>query len=227
MNESGKTQISVMIVDDHPIVRSGLRSLLSNYSDMRLAGEAETAAQAIALCNKLQPDVILLDIRMPGMTGLDAIRDIIHTAPETRVLMLSSFEEDEYLNRALQAGAHGYILKSASDETLVTAVRAAYRGERVLSPTMVDRLVRQVTTAKRVQVQHTLGLSNADVNILNLIAQGASNARLAGELFVSEATVKRKLQELFEKLSVGTRAQAAAEAMRRGLLDNYTESMAK
>jgi DNA-binding NarL/FixJ family response regulator len=131
---------------------------------------------------------------------------------------LSSFEDDEYLTRALQLGAYGYILKSASDERLVLAVRAAFNGERVLSPLMMDRLVKQVSDMGRERAQKQAGLSDEDVRLLRLVADGASNPKIGSELFLSEATVKRKLQDIFEKLGATTRAQAVAEAARRGVL---------
>jgi DNA-binding NarL/FixJ family response regulator len=210
--------IRVMIVDDHPIVRQGIRSLLSNHADLALCAEAEQAESAIEQAKACQPDVILLDIRMPGMSGLDAIGALKWACPEAKVLMLSSFEDDEYLTRALQLGAYGYILKSASDERLVLAVRAAFNGERVLSPLMMDRLVKQVSDMGRERAQKQAGLSDEDVRLLRLVADGASNPKIGSELFLSEATVKRKLQDIFEKLGATTRAQAVAEAARRGVL---------
>jgi DNA-binding NarL/FixJ family response regulator len=205
-------------VDDHPIVRQGVRSLLSNCADMTLVGEAENASQALALAGQVQPDVILLDIRMPGNTGLEAARALVRQTPQARILILSSFDDDEYVSQALQAGVHGYILKSASDETLAGAVRAAYRGERVLSPTVMSRVVEQFADLSRERAWRALGLTDDETRVLRLLAAGASNPKIAAELYLSETTVKRKLQDIFEKLGVTTRAQAAAEAARRGLV---------
>lgn len=213
-----QAMIRVMIVDDHPIVRQGIRSLLSNHADLMLCAEAEHAERAIEQAKDCKPDVILLDIRMPGMSGLDAIGALKWACPQAKVLMLSSFEDDEYLTRALQLGAYGYILKSASDERLVLAVRAAFNGERVLSPLMMDHLVKQVTDMGRERAQKQAGLSDDDVRLLRLVAEGASNPKIGSELFLSEATVKRKLQDIFEKLGATTRTQAVAEAARRGVL---------
>ena len=161
-----QAMIRVMIVDDHPIVRQGIRSLLSNHADLMLCAEAEHAERAIEQAKDCKPDVILLDIRMPGMSGLDAIGALKWACPQAKVLMLSSFEDDEYLTRALQLGAYGYILKSASDERLVLAVRAAFNGERVLSPLMMDHLVKQVTDMGRERAQKQAGLSDDDVRLL-------------------------------------------------------------
>jgi DNA-binding NarL/FixJ family response regulator len=162
--------------------------------------------------------VILLDIRMPGNTGLEAARALVRQTPQARILILSSFDDDEYVSQALQAGVHGYILKSASDETLAGAVRAAYRGERVLSPTVMSRVVEQFADLSRERAWRALGLTDDETRVLRLLAAGASNPKIAAELYLSETTVKRKLQDIFEKLGVTTRAQAAAEAARRGLV---------
>lgn len=210
--------IRVLVVDDHPIVRQGVRSLLSNCADMQLVGEAENAARALELAGQTRPDVILLDIRMPGTNGIEAARALGRQNPEAKLLMLSSFDDDEYVAQALQAGVQGYVLKSASDETLASAVRAAYRGERVLSPPVMERLVQQFADLSREHALHQLGLTDEETRILRLLASGASNPRIASELYVSETSVKRKLQDIFEKLGVTTRAQAAAEAVRRGLV---------
>lgn len=210
--------IRVLVVDDHPIVRQGVRSLLSNCEDMELVGEAENASRALELAGQARPDVILLDIRMPGTNGIEAARALGRQNPDAKLLMLSSFDDDEYVAQALQAGVQGYVLKSASDETLASAVRAAYRGERVLSPPVMDRLVQQFTDLSREHALHQLGLTEEETRILSLLAGGASNPRIAAELYISETTVKRKLQDIFEKLGVTTRAQAAAEAVRRGLV---------
>jgi DNA-binding NarL/FixJ family response regulator len=213
-----KDRIRVMVVDDHPIVRQGVRSLLSNCPDMALVAEAETAAAALETAPQVEPDVILLDIRMPGMTGVEAANHLLRACPHARLLMLSSFDDEAYVTQAIQAGAYGYILKSASDETLVSAVRAAYRGERVLSPPLIDRLMQQVADYSRERARREMGLTDDETRILKLLAAGATNPKIASELYLSETTVKRKLQDIFEKLNVNTRAQAAAEAVRRGLV---------
>lgn len=211
-------QIRVMVVDDHPIVRKGVRSLLSNYPDMLLVGEASDAAGALELSGRVAPDVILLDIRMPGMTGVETARLLGRQCPQAKILMLSSFDDEEYVSGALQAGAHGYILKSASDEMLASAVRAVYRGERVLSPAVMNRVVQQFAEYSREQTLRDAGLSEEQCRILRLLAGGASNSKIATELYLSKTTVKRNLQEIFNKLGVTARAQAAAEAVRRGLV---------
>src|SRR6185503_15113832 len=134
-------QIRVMVVDDHPVVRQGVRSLLSNCADMELAAEADTAESAVEVASGVQPDVILLDIRMPGMSGVDVVHSLFRVCPNAKILVLSSFDDEAYIDRAIQSGVHGYILKSASDEMLATSVRAAFRGERVFSPPVINHVV--------------------------------------------------------------------------------------
>jgi len=195
-----------------------VRSLLSNCLDMELVAEADSAEAALELIQRAQPDVILLDIRMPGMTGVEAVRPLFRQCPTAKILMLSSFDDEAYIDQAIQAGVHGYILKSASDETLASAVRAAFRGERVLSPPVMDRIIQQAADYSRERARRELGLTDDETHILQLLVEGASNPRMATELYLSETTVKRKLQDIFEKLGVTTRAQAAAEAIRQRLV---------
>jgi DNA-binding NarL/FixJ family response regulator len=208
--------IRVMVVDDHPIVRQGVRSLLSNYADFEIVGEADTGSTAMQQVGDLVPDVILLDIRMPGETGIDLVKQLRETVPKTRILMLTSFDDNEYVTGALRAGAHGYVLKSVSDETLVSAIRAVYYGDRVLSPQVVDQMIQHIPD--ETPDPTLVKLTEEEGHILRLLADGISNARIAADLYMSETTVKRKLQEIFEKLEVHSRAQAAAEAVRRGLI---------
>ncbi len=216
--QSTTETIRVMIVDDHPLVRQGVRSLLSNNPDLMLVAESDSADSAFETAPTVQPDVILLDIRMPGLTGIEAVRQLFRLCPGAKILMLSSFDDEAYIDQAIQAGVHGYILKSASDETLVSAVRAAFRGERVLSPTVMDHVVQQAADYSRERARREVGLSEDETRVLKLLVAGASNPKIATELYLSETTVKRKLQDIFEKLGVTTRAQAAAEAVRRGLV---------
>ena len=208
----------MVVIDDHPVVRQGLRSLLSNYPDMTLVGEAGDAEAALDLVGRVLPDVILLDNRMPGETGVSVLPRLKQAAPNAKVLMLTSFDEDEYVARALQSGAHGYLLKNASDEMLASAVRAVHRGERVLSPPVLERVVQQFTESRQERALREAGLTAEERRILQLLAAGASNPKIAAQLYISETTVKRKLQEVFEKLGVSTRAEAAAVAVRRGLV---------
>lgn len=208
--------IRIMVVDDHPLVRQGVRSLLSNYADLDIVGEADNSPAALRNAAALQPQVILLDIRLPGETGVDLVQRMRQTAPAAKILMLTSFDDREYVMGALRAGAHGYVLKSISDETLVNAIRSVYSGERVLSPQVLDQMIQHFMN-DTLESENVV-LTDDEREIMRLLANGASNARIASDLYMSETTVKRKLQEVFEKLAVHSRAQAAAEVVRRHLI---------
>lgn len=211
-------KIRILIVDDHSIVRQGIRSLLSNYSEFEIVGEVHNGAKALEQIKRLAPDVTLLDIRMPDASGLEVLQQIRQIQPEAKVLMLTSFDDDEYVMSALRAGAQGFILKSASDEMLVNAIRVAYQGERVLSPQITEQVVQWALSDQTPPVREKLELDEDEQQILYLLADGASNAQIGKRLFMSNTSVKRKLRKIFIKLNVQTRAQAAAEAVRRGLV---------
>ena len=217
MSGEGKI-IRVLIVDDHPVVRQGLQSLLSNFPDILVIGEADSCQGGLEQAALLQPDVVLLDIRMPGVSGIEVTRQLRRQNPTAEILILTAYEDDEYLIRALHAGAHGYLLKSASHEILAEAIRDAYGGRRVLSPSLVDRVLRQFEDLGTDREASTLGLSESELEILRLLSQGATNKEIGDMLSYSEATAKRKVGEILSKLGVQNRAQAVAEAMKRGLM---------
>ena len=217
MRETGKP-IRVLIVDDHPVVRQGLQSLLSNYPDIQVVGEADTGLRALEVTARLQPDVVLLDIRMPGASGIDITRQLRQQNRQARIIILTAYEENEYLMEALQAGAHGYLLKSASHGTLAEAIRNAHAGQRVLSPSLVDGVLRQFEELAKESLVSQSGLSESELEILQLLAEGATNNEIAERLYWSEATVKRKMRDILAKLGGNNRAQVVAEAIRRGLI---------
>jgi DNA-binding NarL/FixJ family response regulator len=210
-------RINILIVDDHSIVRQGIRSLLSNYAEFKIVGEADSGAAALEQVRQQTPDVTLLDIRMPDESGLEVLRQIRQIQPGARVLMLTSFDDDEYVMGALRAGAQGFILKSVSDEMLVNAIRVAHRGERILSPQITDQVVRWALSDQSEPILVSPNFDGDEQGILHLLTAGASNTDIADQLYMSHTTVKRKLRTIFAKLNVQTRAQAAAEAVRRGL----------
>jgi len=210
--------IRIVIVDDHPIVRQGISSLLSNYDEFELVGEAENGVEGLQLIKMAQPDVTLLDISLPGESGIDILRDIRQQQPEAKVLMLTSYDDEDFVTDALRAGAQGYILKNVSDEMLVQSIKAVYRGERVLSPRVTEKVVKQLIEDKTKTTAPDLDLEEEEITILKLLCEGASNAEIAQSLYMSTTSVKRKLRLIFNKLNVQTRAQAAAEAVRRGLV---------
>lgn len=209
--------IRILLVDDHPIVREGVQSLLSNYEEFVVVGEAEDGETAVSQFRALQPDITLLDIRLPGESGLAVLNRLRQIHPTACVLLLTSFEDDEYVMAALQAGAQGYILKNASDALLVQAIRAAHRGERVFSPRVTETMVRKLVGGDA-DLSPLEPLDTEEIQILHLLADGASNSDIGQVLYLSSTSVKRKLSRIFSKMNVQTRAQAAAEAVRRGLI---------
>ncbi|TMS00757.1 response regulator [Nonomuraea basaltis] len=200
--------LRLLIADDHPIVRDGLRAALGAEPDLEIVGEAADGAQAVRLAAELRPDVVLMDLRMPGMDGVAAIRRLSGTGP--RVLVLTTFDTD--VLPALEAGASGYLLKDAPPEELVRAVRATHKGETVLAPAVAGRLADHVRKPARG------ALSKRELEVLRLVAGGATNKEAAASLFISEASVKTHLLHIYAKLDVRDRAAAVGEAYRRGLL---------
>jgi DNA-binding NarL/FixJ family response regulator len=215
---SRKLFIQVMIVDDHQVVREGVMSMLGAASDIKVVSQAANAPEAIQKARELQPDVILLDIRLPGTSGWEACRTLTHELPGTGIIMLTSFEDEDYLLKALRAGARGYLLKTASHEEIVEAVRSVARGERLLSPPLVDKLVAQFSELAREMEKLETGMDEDEIEILKLLSRGATNAEIAEETHWSEVSVKRKLHSIFDKLGVEDRTSAAVEAVRRGII---------
>ena len=204
--------IRLLIVDDHPVVRDGLRGLFADDPDFQVVGEAANGAEAVARVERVGADVVLMDLRMPEMSGVEAITRLRRTAPGVRVLVLTTYDTDSDVLPAIEAGATGYLLKDAPREELIRAVRAAFAGEAVLSPAVARRLMGQVGKPP------PAALSQRELEVLALIADGATNREAAARLFVSEATVKTHLLHAYVKLGVRDRAAAVAEAYRRRLL---------
>lgn len=212
------TSIRILVVDDHPIVRQGIRSLLSNYPEFEIVAEADNGRTALQKFSHHLPDVTLLDIRMPNESGLDVLNQIRATQPDAKVLMLTSFDDSEYVMTALRAGAQGYVLKGISDDMLVNAIRAACRGEKVLSPQVTERVVQWAIADDTAVPTPTFNFDDEERQMLRMLVHGASNPEIAEKLFMSQTTVKRKLRNIFEQLNVETRTQAAAEAVRNRLV---------
>ena len=204
--------IRILIVDDHPVVRDGLRGMLAGTSDLEVVGEASDGAEALAVVERLQPDVVLMDLRMPGLGGAPAIRALAERGTSAKVLVLTTYDSDSDVVPALEAGATGYLLKDTPREELVRAIRAAAQGDAVLAPSVASRLVSQLREPARDT------LSERELEVLALIARGETNRGAAARLFISEATVKTHLLHIYEKLDVNDRAAAVAAAYERGLL---------
>lgn len=203
--------IRVLVADDHPIVRSGIVALLETAEDVDVVGEAATGEQAVELALELAPDIVLMDLRMPGIDGDEATAHIHAARPEIRVLILTTYETDDSILTAIAAGASGYLLKAAPQEEILAGVRAVARGEFALAPRIATLLVQRVKTPAPT-------LSPRETEVLSLVAAGKSNPTIAATLFVSEATVKTHLIHVFEKLGVSDRTRAVTRAMELGLL---------
>ncbi|MCE7006524.1 response regulator transcription factor [Kibdelosporangium philippinense] len=205
--------IRLLIVDDHPVVRDGLRATFTGEPDIEVVGEAGNGRQAVDMVASHNANVVLMDLRMPELDGVRAIRRLKETAPDTRVLVLTTFDTDSDVLPAIEAGATGYLLKDATTEELLKAVRAAHQGQSVLSPSVANRLIGQVRKPQRGT------LTPRELEVLRLVAAGATNREAASKLFISEASIKTHLLHIYAKLDSRDRASAVAEAYRRGLLD--------
>jgi NarL family two-component system response regulator LiaR len=210
--------IRVLIVDDHPMIRHGLRSLLSVYPDIQVIGEADNGARALLAAENFSPEVILLDIQLPGPNGVELAQQLYQKAPETKIIILSAFDNDEYLLGALTAGAYAYLLKNSSSETVVETIRQVQQGKRLLSPSLVDPVLRQFQTLARAHVRMETELSEDELQAMRLVANGATNEEIAKEMFWSDRTTQRKVEEIVAKLGARNRTQAVAEAIRKGLI---------
>ncbi|UJW30500.1 response regulator transcription factor [Saccharothrix sp. AJ9571] len=208
--------IRLLIVDDHPVVRDGLSSMFSRDPDCEVVGEAADGAEAVRLAGELRPDVVLMDLRMPGMDGVRATRELAGLG--TRVLVLTTYDTDSHVLPAIEAGATGYLLKDAPGDELLRAVRATARGEAVLAPSAAALLM------NRVRSSAAGPLSPRELEVLQLVAAGATNREAAAKLFITEATVKSHLLNIYGKLDVGDRAAAVSEAFNRGLLVPRSEA---
>ena len=205
--------IRLLIADDHPVVRDGLSGMFAADPDFEVVGQAGDGAEALRLAAALQPDVILMDLRMPGVDGLAAITALAERGVAARVLVLTTYDTDEYVVPAIEAGATGYLLKDAPRDELLRAVRAAADGQSVLAPSVASVLMSRVRKPPGPEL-----LSQREVEVLQLVAAGNTNRETAARLFLSEATVKTHLINIYAKLDVPDRASAVAEAFRRGLL---------
>ena len=212
--------IRIMIVDDHTVVRDGLSAMLGRQQDFAVVGEAQNGLEAIEKTRELRPDVILMDLRMPELTGVEAMRRIREDDPDAKFIVLTTFDSDEYIFDAIEAGAKGYLLKDASREDLFQAVRAVHRGESLIEPgvaaKILDRLAqlsRQSAEPKSIDV-----LSERELEVLQLMAKGSANKEIAASLSISESTVKTHVANIFQKLEVNHRTEAVTQALQKGII---------
>ncbi|MEV1132062.1 response regulator transcription factor [Agromyces sp. NPDC049794] len=207
--------IRVLVVDDHPIVRGGIVSLLDTADDIEVVGEASDGEEAVRRVLDLAPDLVLMDLRMPKLDGAGATARILDANPQTRVLILTTYETDDHILGAIEAGASGYLLKAAPQEEILEGVRSVVAGETVLAPSIAAKLVSRVRSSA---ASAAPALSPRELEVLRLVADGRSNPEIARALFIGEATVKTHLLHAFEKLDVSDRTRAVTRAMELGLL---------
>ena len=214
--------LRVLIADDHPLFRSGLRALLGAVPDTTVVGEATTGEEAIALAAEFQPDVVVMDIQMPGVSGIDATRRALDASPHIGVLVVTMFEDDYSVFAAMRAGAKGYVLKDADEEDILQAIRAVGKGEAIFSPAVARRFIDFFTGTRSeleraVPVRAFPELTDREREVLDHIAQGLSNPEIATRLYLSPKTVRNHISNIFAKLQVADRAQAIVRAREAGL----------
>ena len=212
------TKQRILLVDDHEVVRLGLKALLDHHAHFEVVGEASTAREAVEQVDRLQPDVVLMDIRLPGASGIDACEEIVRNFPQTRVIMLTSYAEDEMLFSAIRAGASGYVLKQIGGDDLIKAVEAVGRGEALLDSAVTQRVFQEVRRAvKEEEASAFVNLSQQERHVLLLVSEGKTNREIAKALFLGEGTVRNYVSSILSKLGVSNRAEAAAYAVEHNL----------
>lgn len=211
-------KIRILIADDHPLFRDGMHGLLDSVPDTHVVGEAANGQEAIALAESLQPDMILMDIKMPGINGLQAMREILSTSPHIRILIVSMLEDDDSVFAAMRAGARGYVPKGANQTEMLRAIRAVANGEAIFGPGIAQRLISFFSSSKpSVQARIFPELTERESEVLALIAQGRTNEEIAEQLLLSLKTVRNHASNIFSKLQVADRAQAVIRARDAGL----------
>jgi len=204
-------KIRVLIADDHLVVREGLEAMLHSSDEFEIVGQAVDGLETVRLVEELHPDVVLIDVQMPNMDGIEATRRIMQQAPTTQVVILSSFDQDEYIYKAIEAGARGYVLKDIELHALLDVVRAAAQGESVLPPAIATKLIEHIS-AQRTQAN----LTRREQEVLCLLAKGLRNKEIASQLNITERTVKSHVANIIAKLGVGSRTEAVSQALKEG-----------
>ena len=212
--------IKIMIVDDHTVVRDGLVSMLGREENFVVVGEASNGREAVERARDLRPDIVLMDLRMPEMDGVEAMRQIGAEEPDVKFIVLTTFDTDEYIFDAIEAGARGYLLKDASRDDLFQAVRAVHRGESLIEPGVAAKVLTRLAQLSRrgTDSASSDGLSGREIEVLQLMAKGAANKAIAGTLSISESTVKTHVANIFQKLDVNHRTEAVTQALQRGII---------
>ncbi len=210
--------IRIVIADDHPIVRQGLATVLSQEEDLEVVGQAGNGLEAVAQARELHPNVILMDLQMPEMDGVEAIQKIKMEASDIGVIILTTYDSDDYIFRGIEAGARGYLLKDSPPEEVLKAIHTVHKGESLIEPRVASRLIDRFSQLSQASTPEEV-LSSREVQVLQLIATSAANKEIANELFIGESTVKTHIIHIFNKLGVKGRTEAVTEAAKRGIIE--------
>ena len=207
----------ILITDDHPVVREGLATMLNRQVDIEVVGEANNGVEAVEMAKELCPDIILMDLRMPEMDGVEAMRQITADNPDIKFIILTTYDNDEYIFKGIEAGARAYLLKDAPREELFKAIKAVRRGESLIQPAIASRVLNRFAELSR-GTQQVETLSERELSVLRLIATGAANKEIAANLVISESTVKTHVANIFQKMDVSDRTEAVTQALQRGII---------
>lgn len=220
MNNHAPDQIRILIADDHTLFREGLKALFGSLADTAVVGEASTGTAVVTVAENIQPDVVLMDIQMPGINGIEATRQIVQTSPHIGVIMVTMFADDDSVFSAMKAGARGYVLKGADQEEMLRVIRAVSRGEALFGPAIATRLQTYFATPKPSAISEIFSdLTEREREVLALLAQGLNNQEIARKLFISPKTVRNHCSNIYNKLQVVDRAQAIIQARNAGLIE--------
>lgn len=215
----------ILLVDDHEVVRLGLKALLSRYSHFEIVAEASSANEAVEKTLRYKPDVVVMDIRLPGRSGIEATREIVSQQPETKVIILTSYAEDDLLFDAISAGAAGYVLKQIGSDELIQALETIGRGDQLLDPAVTQKVFERVRETSRMAIDRAFAeLTDQELRILALVSKGKTNKEIAGEVFLSEKTVRNYVSSILSKLQLSSRTEAAAYAVRHHIQEHLPPS---
>jgi len=209
--------IKILIADDHPVVREGLFAMLSREHGFEVVGEASDGVEAVNKAKKLSPDIVLMDLRMPELDGVEAMEQIKSAKPDTKFIILTTYSDDEYIFRGIEAGARAYLLKDAPREELFEAIRVVHRGESLIQPAVASKVLDRLTELSR-RAPSGEGLSERELEVLRLVAKGAANKEIAAQLSITQSTVKTHITSIFQKLDVSDRTEAVTQALRKGII---------